>query len=246
MGKESKKELEILHEDEALVIIHKPPRLLSIPDRFKPDLPNAKSQLQQKYEHLFTVHRLDKDTSGIICFARTEEAHRHLSLQFEARQVKKTYLAFTEGAPAEDKGLIDYPIAVHPTKPGKMVVHPKGKPSQTAFRVMTRFRYHALLELDLLSGRTHQIRVHLSHAGFPLLVDPLYGKREAFYLSSIKGKKFSMAKNEEERPLITRLTLHAHRLELIHPQTEQNCIWEAELPKDLRALHRQLVKWSTT
>ncbi|NRB62064.1 MAG: RluA family pseudouridine synthase [Saprospiraceae bacterium] len=235
----------ILYQDDDMVIVNKPARLLSIPDRFKPDLPNLQHILREQFQAIYTVHRLDRDTSGIMCFAKNEQAHKHLSEQFESRTIKKTYLAFTEGYPPEESGLIDQPIAANPGKPGRMMVHSKGKPSQTGYTVKERFKHHAILEIQLHTGRTHQIRVHLAYIGSPLLVDPVYGKRDSFFLSSIKGKKYHQGKSKEERPLVTRLTLHASELWCIHPSTQEKMHWKAEMPKDLSALQRQFSKWIT-
>lgn len=234
---------DILFADEAVILVCKPPGLLSIPDRYQPELPNLQRQLQEQFERLWTVHRLDRDTSGIMIFARTEEAHRHLSQQFEHRKVRKTYLAFVEGKPATDTGEINSPLAPHPHKKGRMVVDARGKEALTYYRVKEAFQHAALLEVDIRTGRTHQIRVHLASIGSPLLIDPVYGKREAFYLSEIKRQKYNLNKHGEERPLVGRLTLHAHSLTVPHPLTGETLTREASLPKDLRALLRQLQKW---
>lgn len=234
---------EILHADETVLVVAKPAGLLSIPDRYKPELPNLQRQLQEQFTDVWTVHRLDRDTSGIMIFARTEEAHRHLSQQFEHREVRKTYLAFVDGKPAAESGEINSPLAPHPNKKGRMVVDARGKEALTYYRVEEAFQHAALLEVDIRTGRTHQIRVHLASIGAPLLVDPVYGKRDAFYLSEIKRQKYNLNKHGEERPLVKRLTLHAHSLTVVHPRTGDTLSREAPLPKDLRALLRQLQKW---
>jgi len=234
---------DILFSDQAVVIVNKPAGLLSIPDRYKPDLPNLQRQLQQHFEHIWTVHRLDRDTSGVMIFARTEEAHRHLSMQFEHRKVRKIYLAFTDGHPPAASGEINTSLAHHPARNGKMVVDPRGKKALTYYHERERFKHATLLEVDIRTGRTHQIRVHLASIGAPLLVDPLYGKHEAFFLSEIKRQKYNLGKDQEERPLVKRLTLHAHKLQYQHPVSGETLTQEASLPKDLRALLRQLQKW---
>lgn len=237
-----KKKIDILFEDEMIVVINKPPNFLTIPDRFK-DLPNLLSFLQKKYENIFTVHRLDKETSGVVVFAKTAEAHAILSKQFEKREVKKIYHALVEGVFFDKKGLIDKPIAPSQSRLGKMIVHQRGKPSQTKFEVKEEFKHHSYLEIELLTGRQHQIRVHFAALGHPLLVDKLYNKDQGFYLSSIKRKYKS---SEEERPLMDRLSLHAGYLEFDHPKTNERLVFEAELPKDFKAVIKQLSKWSKT
>jgi len=238
-----KKHSSILYEDEALVLVNKAPGELTIPDRHHPEYFSLQGWLNERYGRIWVVHRLDRDTSGLVCFARTAESHRHLSRQFEDRTVGKTYLALVDGIPLPAAGTVDRPIGPHPSKAGKMAVVRKGKEALTEYRCVETFRHFALLELDLHTGRTHQIRVHLAHLGHPLAVDPLYGKREAFYLSEVKGKKYRLGKNKMERPLLSRQPLHAYRLELTHPLHDQERRFEAPLPKDFNALLRQLRKW---
>jgi len=238
-----KSSVDILFEDESLIAVHKPAGMLSIPDRFKPELPNLQKWLEDRYESIFTVHRLDKGTSGVLCFGRTAEAHRTLSLQFEHRTARKIYHAITDGFPPADSGTIDRPLAAHPGKAGLMVVHAKGKPSVTHYEVLKRYRNYALLSLELETGRTHQIRVHLAEIGCPLLVDPQYGKQEAFYLSSVKARKYQPNRRQEERPLMDRLTLHAAELTITHPVTQEPITFQAPYPKDFGAVLKQLDKW---
>ncbi len=238
-----KSTVDILFEDESLIAVYKPAGMLSIPDRFKPDLPNLQRWMEERYDTVFTVHRLDKGTSGVLCFARTPEAHRSLSMQFENRTARKIYHAITDGFPPADAGTIDRPLAAHPGKPGLMIVHSKGKPSVTHYEVLKRYRNHALLSLQLETGRTHQIRVHLAEIGCPLLVDPRYGKQEAFYLSSVKTRRYQPNRRQEERPLMDRLTLHAAQLTIAHPVSDEPVTFEAPYPKDFGAVLKQLDKW---
>jgi RluA family pseudouridine synthase len=233
----------ILYEDEALVLVNKAPGELTIPDRHHPEYFNLQHWLQERYGRIWVVHRLDRDTSGILCFARTAEAHRHLSRQFEERTVNKTYLALVDGIPYPQEGSIDRPIGPHPSQAGKMTVVRKGKNALTEYRCVEIFRQFSLLELQLHTGRTHQVRVHLAYLGHPLIVDPLYGKRDAFYLSEVKGRHYRLGKNEEERPLLTRHPLHAFRLGFVHPLSSEERRFEAPPAKDFTALLRQLRKW---
>src|SRR5690606_7856152 len=131
---------------------------------------------------------------------------------------------------------IDKPIAKHRSIEGKMAISAKGKPSVTHFKVAERFRDHTLLEVEIKTGRMHQIRVHLQSESFPLSIDELYGGDPGFMLSSAKRKGFQIGKNEEEKPLMSRCTLHAFRLTLDHPTTLQRISFEAELPKDFKAV----------
>jgi 23S rRNA pseudouridine955/2504/2580 synthase/23S rRNA pseudouridine1911/1915/1917 synthase len=233
----------VLYQDEALLIAAKPPGLLTIPDRFEPQGPNLQALLNEQYGRLWTVHRLDRETSGVICFARTEADHRALSMQFEARTVGKYYLALVDGRIGPDAGTIDAPIGPHPRQEGKMTVIASGKPAQTDYKVLRRFVAFTWVEARLHTGRTHQVRVHFQSAGHALAVDPLYGRRPALFLSEIKGKGYHIGKYQEERPLLERTALHAARLEVQHPRTGEPLVVEAPLPKDLRAVVQQLEKW---
>ena len=231
----------ILQESKDYVILNKPSGLLSIPDREGKEI-SLKNLLLEKYGSIFTVHRLDKDTSGLIIFAKNESAHKHLSLQFEARQTTKIYNGFVHGTLLNKNGSITSPIAEHPTHKGMMTIHPKGKESLTAYEVLEEFGVCSWVQFNILTGRTHQIRVHMKDAGNPILCDVLYGDGKPFLLSSIK-KKFTLSKKyEEEKPLMNRLALHASQLKFTDidgKKKEQ----EAPLPKDFSAMLNQLRKW---
>lgn len=236
------KKLDILYEDEEVVVINKPANILSIPDRYDPKKVNLKTILENRYDSIFVVHRLDKNTSGVICFAKTEASHKNLNLQFQTRKIGKIYHLFCEGHPVTEDGLIDQPILKN--SDGKGFIHKRGKPSQSKYIVLKKFRSHSLIEFQLLSGRTHQARIHAAQIGCPLIVDPLYGNKEAFYLSEIK-KKYRIGKYKEERPLLSRTPLHAFSLNFRHPTTKKTIDISATYPKDLRALLNQLTKWSS-
>ncbi|RMG82449.1 MAG: RluA family pseudouridine synthase, partial [Bacteroidetes bacterium] len=230
-----KKQPLILFEDPDILVVNKPAPLLAIPDRFDGNKDNLRDRLTRQFGDIFVVHRIDKETSGVMVFARHAEAHAALSEQFQNRQVEKIYLALVRGKVNEPAGVILKPIAPKPGREHKMMVAKKGKPSETRFSVLETFRHATLLEVDLKTGRTHQIRVHLQSIGHPLLVDPLYGSKSEFFLSEIKLKKYKSAKEHVERPLLARNALHAHRLTLTHPSTGQKMTFEAPLPKDLAA-----------
>jgi 23S rRNA pseudouridine1911/1915/1917 synthase len=230
----------ILHEDDSLVAINKPSGMLTIPDREGKDI-SLKQLLKAKYGNIFTVHRIDKDTSGVVVFAKTEEAHKELSQLFEARETVKIYNGFVLGSPAQKSGTINEPIAEHPVKKGVMTVYKKGKESITEYEVVESFKLYSWMQFHILTGRTHQIRVHMKHLGHPIVCDNLYGDGKPVLVSAIKRKRFNLSKSEEEeRPILSRLALHASRLQFQLDGKDYN--FEAELPKDLRALLQQLNK----
>lgn len=230
----------IIQEDEHLVAINKPSGLLTIPDREGKDV-SLKQLLKHKYGEIFTVHRIDRDTSGLVIFAKTEEAHKTLSQLFEARETTKIYNGLVLGAPFQPAGTIDEPISEHPVKKGLMTVYKKGKESITEYEALENFRLYSWMQFRILTGRTHQIRVHMKHLGHPIVCDELYGDGKPVFISSIKRKNYNLAKDEEsERPILSRLALHA--LQLKFNFNNKSYDLEAALPKDLRALLQQLRK----
>lgn len=231
----------IVYESTDLIALNKPSGLLSIPDREGKDI-SLKKLLQEKYGQIFTIHRLDKGTSGILVFAKNEQAHKHLSKQFEERQTEKIYLGLVIGTLLNKKGSIDSPIAEHPAKKGIMVINHKGKEALTDYEVLVDFRIYSWLQFQIHTGRTHQIRVHMQDIGHSIVCDALYGDGKPVLVSSLK-KKFNLSKNElEERPILNRLALHAWQLKLISLEGKKIEL-EAPLPKDLRAVLQQLSKW---
>ncbi|CAH0999561.1 Dual-specificity RNA pseudouridine synthase RluA [Neolewinella maritima] len=235
--------LPVLHEDDHLIVVNKPTDLLTVPDRHDPELPNLKHMLAAQHGSIIPVHRLDRPTTGVLVFAKTAEAHRGLSMQFEARDVEKVYLALVDGVPQPDEATIDEPIAPHPSKVGRMMVtNRNGKVARTDYKVMEPLGKFSLVGVQIFTGRTHQIRVHLAYIGYPLIVDPFYGKRSAFMLSEVKGRRYNKGKHEVERPLLSRVPLHASRLGFTHPVTQEWLHFETELPKDMRAMVKQLRK----
>jgi 23S rRNA pseudouridine955/2504/2580 synthase/23S rRNA pseudouridine1911/1915/1917 synthase len=197
--------------------------------------------LKSKYGEIFTVHRLDKDTSGIVVFAKNGETHRELSKLFEERETIKVYNGFVLGSLLQNSGTINEPIAEHPVKKGLMTVYKKGKESTTEYEVLENFKLYSWMQFHILTGRTHQIRVHMKHLGHPIVCDELYGDGKPVFISAIKRKKFNLSKDEErERPILSRLALHASKLKFkLNNKTYE---LEAEQPKDLRALLQQLRK----
>jgi 23S rRNA pseudouridine955/2504/2580 synthase/23S rRNA pseudouridine1911/1915/1917 synthase len=230
----------ILFENDDFIALNKPSGLLSIPDREGKEV-SLKILLQEKYERIFTVHRLDRGTSGLIIFAKTEEAHKHLSAQFEQRQTEKIYLGLVLGSPASPKGSIDSPISEHPVKKGLMVVNRKGKEALTDYELLKSFGIYSWIKFRIHTGRTHQIRVHMKDIGHPIVADEVYGDSKPVLLSSFKNK-FKLSKNEEEeRPILGRLALHAWQLK-ITDLSGKLLELEAPIPKDLRATLQQLEK----
>jgi RluA family pseudouridine synthase len=245
----------ILHRDARIVVISKPPGLAAIPGRGETS--SVIGQLAEMLKLPFSgtddprlrvVHRLDKDTSGVMVYALDLEAQRALSHQFQNNTIHKEYLALVAGQPAEDQGEIDDPIGVHPASTRRMaVVKHGGRPARTLWRVERRFANAALLRVLPRTGKTHQIRVHLLHAGMPLLIDPLYNNARGasapgLMLSAFK-RGYRPAGDAPERPLINRLTLHAEVLRLDHPDGA-SMAFQAPVPRDLRAAINMLTKYA--
>ena len=172
-----KLEPKVIFEDDCMLVVDKPGNYLTIPDRFDSHLPSVLGFLKEKYGKVYIVHRLDRETSGLICFALTAEAHRNLSMQFENREVEKLYWVIAEGRFREPTGTIDALLEPNPMKGGTMRVGREGKSSRTDYEVLEQFRDYALVQANIKTGRMHQIRVHFEHIGHPLAVDPLYGRQ---------------------------------------------------------------------
>ncbi|HMD00289.1 MAG TPA: RluA family pseudouridine synthase [Ferruginibacter sp.] len=234
----SKSLFEIVFENDDFVAINKPAGLLTIPDRTQSER-SLKDILINKYGSIFTVHRLDKDTSGLVLFAKNDTAHKYLSTLFEDRKIEKYYLGIVYGNPANASGTIDAPIAEHPTNKGMMTIHRSGKASVTDYEVLEGHTQYSLVQFQLHTGRTHQIRVHAKNIGHPLACDELYGDGKPVYLSAIK-KNFRLSKGaEEERPMISRVALHSYKLRF-EDQHGKKMELVAEMPKEFKALMRQL------
>jgi len=239
--------LDVLYEDEDIVVINKQANLIVHPARgYKSGtLVNAlvyhfKNTLSAGTEDFRPgiVHRLDRHTTGVIIAAKNDTAHWKLSRQFAQRTVKKTYLAIVHGVPELDADCIDMPLGVHQIIREKYAIRADtGKSAVTFYRVIEKFQGYSLLELDLKTGRTHQIRVHLSYLKHPVVADNLYGGK-LVYPWQIENREPAA-----EEPLITRTALHAWKLEVEHPTTRRRLLFAAPLPKDMLCLLNALQKF---
>jgi 23S rRNA pseudouridine955/2504/2580 synthase/23S rRNA pseudouridine1911/1915/1917 synthase len=245
-------ELVVLAEDERIIAVAKPPHLATIPGRGETD--SVLQMLSRQIgipcagtadPRLRVVHRLDKETSGVLLFAKDIDAQRQISAQFQSNLVEKEYLALVWGKPPADEGQIDAALAPHPSSRDRMAVTKHGRAARTDWKVERRMRRFTLLRCFPKTGRTHQIRVHLKSIGLPLAIDPLYhpsksGDAPGLFLSQFKSA-YRPSGRDPERPLIGRLTLHAHRLRFQHPNGNEMTI-ESPPPKDFRAAVMQLGK----
>lgn len=244
-------EIPVVYEDEHLLAINKPARLLTSPDRYDPNRPNLMRLLhegitdgkpwakERGLTYLSNAHRLDFETTGVLLLAKDKPALVKLADLFGTNKPLKTYVALVQGTPAEDSFEVDAPLAPHPTTVGLMKVDLKrGKKSQTVFTVVTKFRGYTLLKAQPLTGRTHQIRAHLRHVQLPILGDPLY-RGGKLHLSGIK-RGYRPRADREERPLISTVALHAEELSLPHPVTGESITIRAPWPKDLEVAVKYL------
>jgi 23S rRNA pseudouridine1911/1915/1917 synthase len=230
----------IVFENESLVALNKPSGLLSIPDREGKEI-SLKTLLKEKYGNIFTVHRIDRETSGLIIFAKTPEAHRHFTTQFEERKTIKIYFALLLGSLNEKEGSINAPIAENMMKRGSMIIHRRGKTALTDYKVLHDFGIYSYVQFQIHTGRTHQIRVHAKELGHPVVCDELYGDGKPVFLSALKPK-FKLSKNDlEEQPMLNRLALHAGQLKIMDVNSKLLEL-DAPLHKDFRATLQQLEK----
>lgn len=231
--------LEIVFEDESFLIINKPAGLVVHPavGHWDGTLVNALLNHAPDLKTLpraGIVHRLDKDTSGLLMVAKTLKAHNSLSTQLQERSITREYLALVKGWMTAG-GTVDEPLGRHPTDRKKHVVRDDGKHAVTHYRLEQRLKKNTLLRVKLETGRTHQIRVHMAYIGYPLVGDPVYGGR------------FQMPANcsaelEEVLRAFKRQALHATRLGLQHPETDEYCEWELAMPDDMVELIKAIEK----
>jgi 23S rRNA pseudouridine1911/1915/1917 synthase len=242
--------IEVLYEDEALVVVNKPAGMVTHPAKgnWRGTMVNA---LQFHLDTLSTlggenrpgiVHRLDRDTTGLLVVVKNDVAHRKLALRFELREVQKEYLALVSGVPQRHSDYIEKPIGFHPTCREKMAIRQAvdgGKPAVTFYEVAERFRGFSLVRCKPQTGRTHQIRIHLAHIGHPILADKLYSGRDKIVLADLlgHGRGNPPTNVQPDLTLIDRQALHAHRLRFEHPLTGCELDLTAPLPEDI---HRTL------
>lgn len=230
----------LIFENNEFVVLNKPSGLLSIPDREGKEI-SLKELLKKEYGEIFTVHRLDRGTSGLIVFAKNAETHKNLSLQFEGGKTRKIYLGLVIGSLEVSKGTINAPIAEHPVKKGMMVIDRKGKESITEYELLCDFKIYSWMQFRILTGRTHQIRIHMKDIGHPIVCDDLYGDGKPLLVSSLKHR-FKLSRDQEvEIPILGRLALHSSELEF-EGLDGNKTKFEAPIPKDLRATLKQLEK----
>ncbi|HKI73359.1 MAG TPA: 23S rRNA pseudouridine(1911/1915/1917) synthase RluD [Pseudomonadales bacterium] len=224
--------LAVIHEDDAVIVIDKPAGLV-----VHPGAGNLSGTLLNGLLHHCAalasvpragiVHRLDKDTTGLLVVAKTLESQNALVQQLQARQVHRIYFALVHGV-VTTRGTVDAPIGRHPTTRTRMAVQASGKQAITHYRVVTRYPGHSLLEVSLETGRTHQIRVHMSHIGHPLVGDPTYGGRQT--------RRRVPPELSEALDAMPRQALHAKALSFEHPETGQQVTFESDLPHDMEEL----------
>ena len=250
--------LSILHEDDAIIVVDKPAGMIVHPAKG-----HWEGTLASALAHHFgplsgrggptrpgIVHRLDRDTSGVIVVAKNDQAHDALAAQFKARQVEKEYLAIVAGVPDRDRDVIDEPIGDHPTHREKKAIRrddASARVALTEYEVVERFVGYALVRARPRTGRTHQIRLHLAHVGYPVLCDRLYGGRaritELELIPRDKIRQDKPAAEAAEVPLLERQALHAHRLAFAHPGSGERLQFEAPLPADFGRTLAALRRW---
>jgi tRNA pseudouridine32 synthase / 23S rRNA pseudouridine746 synthase len=219
----------ILYQDQNLLVINKPAGVLTIPDGYNPDIPHLRSILEPIYGRLFIVHRLDKDTSGVMVIARTEISHRNLNLQFDNRIVKKQYLTLILGNPAWDEITVDSPLTVNGDRSHRTRVLPgKGKPAKTEYSKIITWKTITQLEARPFTGYTHQVRAHISSIGFPILFDSLYTPPD------LKEKALTVNKYLDVNPDEQRMMLHASEISLVHPESGETISFKAPMQVDMK------------
>ena len=224
----------ILYEDDNYFLVNKPPFLSTLEDRADPH--NLLKLAREYVPDAQVCHRLDKDTSGVLAIAKNPEAYRHMSLQFEKRTISKIYHAVVDGIHNFQETLVDEPILK--MDDGLVRINRReGKSAQTYFSVLKSFRMHTLVECRPITGRMHQIRIHLTTLHAPITGDETYGGKP-FFLSSVK-RKFNLKKQTEEQPIMERMALHAQALRF-NDLNDIPRVVEAPYPKDMSALVHQL------
>lgn len=250
-------EIPVLYEDDYLLALDKPSRLLTSPDRYDPARPNLMRLLhdaikrsvawaqERKLNYLANAHRLDFETTGIILLAKDKPTLVALANQFGCEKPVKTYVGLVHGRPEQDTFDVDRKLGWHPQKVGVMRVdEKKGKRAHTRFQVLEWFRGYALVQCQPVTGRTHQIRVHLQSVRLPLVADNLYGG-QPLLLSSLKST-YRLKPGAIEKPLVQRLALHAAELTLIHPVSHSPFTIAAPWPNDFEVAVKYLRRYAAS
>lgn len=232
----------VIFSDDDIVVLNKRSGLLIAADRYDADAPRLDLLAEAEFGKLFAVHRIDKDTSGIVVYARNEEAHKNISLQFEKRLVKKVYHCLVYGKPSWQTLSVDLPLLPDGDVRHRTVVNRRlGKKSVTDFKVLGTCGPYSWIEARPLTGRTHQIRVHLAENKCSIVCDSLYsGNQKPVRLSEIK-KRYN-GDVYEEKPLLNRLALHAYKITFAHPRTNEEVSFIAPYSRDLNSTRNQLAK----
>lgn len=232
----------VIYSDEDIVVLNKKSGLLVAQDRYDQDAPRLDLSAEKEFGKLFAVHRIDKDTSGIVVYARNEESHKNISTQFADRKISKTYHCLVNGRPTWNELTVNLPLLPDGDARHRTVVNKRiGKPSITEFKVAGNCGPYSWIIAHPETGRTHQIRAHLQTTGFPIVCDPLYsGNQHPVLLSDFKRKWNGDTLNE--RPLLSRLALHAYKIELTHPKSGERMTFTAPYTKDMEAVRNQLAK----
>ena len=230
--------------DESLLVINKPAGISSLPHGYDSHRPHLRAILEPNFGKLWVVHRLDIDTSGVMIFARSPEAHKELNILFADRQVDKRYHALVVGEPQWGKREVRLPLVPDGDRKHRTIIDPRrGKHAHTDLLLLERFEGYALVEARPHTGRRHQIRAHLAASGFPIVADALYGSGSEIFLSHLK--KYYHSGKTPETPLLARLGLHARSLAIKHPLTKQPLFFEAPYPKDFKITIKQCRKYSS-
>jgi RluA family pseudouridine synthase len=232
----------VVYSDDDIVVLNKRSGLLIAADRYDLDAPRLDLSVEKEFGRVFAVHRIDKDTSGVIIYARNADAHRELSMQFEKREVEKTYHCLINGRPLWKTLHVDLPLQPDGDARHRTVVNKNfGKQAVTDFRLIGVCGPYSWIEAKPRTGRTHQIRVHLAANGLCIVCDPLYsGNQKPVKLSDLKKKWHG--DEYDEQPLLSRLALHAYQLTITHPKTQERMTFTAPYPKDMDATRKQLAK----
>lgn len=232
----------VIYSDDDIIVLNKKSGLCVAADRYDEEAPRLDLIAQEEFGKLFAVHRIDKDTSGIVVYARNEDAHKNLCAQFAGRNVHKVYHCLVRGRPLWQDLKVNLPLMPDGDARHRTVVNKThGKPSITDFRFIGACGPFSWLEAKPITGRTHQIRAHLNANNLSIVCDPLYsGNQRGVYLSELK-KRYN-GDLEMERPLIDRLALHAYKIQFTHPTTNADVEFVAPYPKDLEVTRKQLAK----